>query len=83
MSRVVALPLVLVFLSRCAFGKADVWTRPDVTASPSSAISVNASLTRLTRQTPFGSGGYYIHLDRGTYETCMAQRGYTLSNAER
>jgi hypothetical protein len=31
----------------------------------------------------WGPQGHYIHLDRGLYETCMARRGYTLSNEGR
>jgi len=75
------LPLLLMLLGGCAYRAPDVWTKPGVTDVDRERDQRACFADAMDPTSGFmGPQGHYIHLDRGLYETCMARRGYTLSN---
>jgi len=75
------LPLLLMLLDGCASRTSDVWTKPGVTDADRQRDQRDCLALAVDPAAPLGGPlGNVVHLDRGLYEACMAQRGYTLSN---
>ena len=73
--------LLLMLLGGCASRTSDVWTKPGVTDSDRQRDQRECLAQAVDPSEPLGGPlGNVVHLDRGLYEACMAQRGYTLSN---
>ena len=83
MARVVAFPFLLMLLGGCASGTSKVWTKPGVTDVERQRDQRECLAEGIDPAAPPpGLLGNFIHFDRGLYETCMARRGYTLSERQ-
>jgi len=81
MARVVALPLLLMLVGGCASRTTEVWMfqKPGMTDAERQRDQRECFSEAIDPTEPFeGPIGNLVRLDRGTYEACMARRGYTL-----